>query len=215
MFSRIDKLRNLASKTRVRSDEKSEKSSESLFDPHLTFAPSSGEKWTFEENHIYLNGDDVNKIINESSDDITSLTGLSAGLDQYRQHVWSNNGKSLAKYNGTVNALLEKILGRLGNVYYGLVGGIRYEYSDGDLWINDINVRAVLNLYRIRPTRKARCYLAGLKNKLGLILSSQSDRAHSNGIESEAERLLGEISETLEHVTPNDSYISLPSARAC
>lgn len=214
MSSEINRIRDLANRVKFRRGEKTEKTTDLPVDHRLTFCPSKDEKWTFEDNHIYFNNSDVNELINESTNDIHTLCGLSASIDHYRQHIWNNGGKSQAKFNGVVNALLEKILGRLGSIYDGLFSGLRFEYVEGDFWINDINIRSVLKLYRIRPTSKARCYLIGLRNKLGLIMGAQNGSARYDGVKSIAEEIFNEISCTLDQITPDDVYRALPAHRA-
>lgn len=212
MSSEINRIRDLPSKARLRPGESVKGASDLPLDHRLTFSPSKDEKWTFEGDQIYFNSYDVGELINEAGNDIQYLCGLSGGLDQYRQHVWEMGGKSAGKFNGRVNALLGKILGRLGSIYDGLFSGVRFEYTGGDLWINDVNIGAVLKLYRLRPTRKARCYLVGLRNKLGLIIGTQNGSARYDGIMPEAERLFNEISCALDSISPDDANLCLPPA---
>lgn len=210
MSSEINRIRNLPSKVRFRHGESAEGATDLPLDHRLTFSPSSDEKWTFEDEHVYFNEFDVNELINDSGHDIHFLCGLSAALDQYRQHVWDKGGKSEEKFNGMVNALLEKILCRLGNIYDGIFSGLRFEYTGGDFWINDVNVRLVVNLYRLRPTTKARCYLVGLRHKLSLIISAQNGSARYNGVTSIAAELFNDISCALDSITPDDVGRCLP-----
>jgi len=205
-------INRIRGKDRFRASEIDKNVSDLPLDYQLTFDASADEQWKFEDEHIYYNDEDVNEIINESANDIHCLNNLSVGLDQYRQYVWERGSKSHGKYNGTVNALLEKILGRLGNIYDGLVGGVHFEFCDGDFWINNVNLRSVLKLYKIRPTNKARCYLFGLRNKLGLILGSQSGNPRYNGVNKEAEKLFNEISCALDKIPVDDSNLYLPAA---
>ena len=211
MASQIDRIRDLPNKVRFRSDKRTEGATDLPLDHRLTFSPSTDEKWTFEDEHIFFNGFDANDLINESGTDVHYLSGLSAALDQYRQFVWMRGGKSAAKFNGTVNALLEKILGRLGGIYEGMFSGVHFEYNGGDFWINGVNINAVLKLYKLRPTRKARCYLVGLRNKLGLLLSSQSGSHRCDGVAAEAERIFSEIAMALDSIAPDDADLCLPA----
>lgn len=211
MSSEINRIRDLPSRVRIRQGESAEAAPDLPLDHRLTFSPSKDEKWTFEGEQIYFNGYDVGELINEAGNDIRCLCGISGGLDQYRQYVWEMGGKSAAKFNGRVNALLEKILGRLGSIYDGLFSGVRFEYANGDIWINDVNIGSVLKLYGLRPTCKARCYLVGLRNKLGLIISAQNGSARYDGIMPEAERLFSEISCALDSIAPDDVGLCLPA----
>lgn len=212
MGSDINRIRNQPNKVRYGEGERTEGASDLPPDHRLTFCPARDEKWTFEGDHVCFNGFDANELINESGSDVQYLCGLSAALDQYRQHIWGNGGKSAAKFNGTVNALLEKILGRLGSIYDGIFSGVRFEYSGSGFWVNDVNISAVLKLYKLRPTCKARCYLVGLRNKLGLIISAQNGSARYDGILGKAEKLFNEISRTLDNIAPDDANLCLPPA---
>ncbi len=208
-------INRLREKIRIGSDKHSQSVSDLPIDHRLTFNPSSDEKWTFEDDHIFYNGYDVNELIDEQANDIGCLNGISYGLDEYRQYVWQQFGQGNGKYNATVDALLGKVLGRLGNIYDGLVGGVSFEFSNGDFWLNNINVRKVLNLYRVRPTNKARCYLVGLRNKLGLILESQNGNHRYDGVHEIAKQLFHEISCTLDQIPIADANYYLPAAGGC
>ena len=199
----------------IGSDKETQSTSDLPADHRLTFRPSRDETWTFEDDQVLLNDEDVNELINENSNDIHCLNYLSSGLDSYRQHVWQTVGTANGKYNGKVNALLEKILGRLGNIYDGLVGGVSFEMSGGNFWINNVNLRSVLKLYQVRPTPKARCYLVGLRNKLALILQAQNGNSRYDGIREEAVHLFNEISCALDRIPADDSNYLLPAAGNC
>lgn len=210
MGSEINKIRDLK-RVRVRGYDDSLGADDLPLDHRLTFSPSKDETWQFDGGHIYLNGSEINELTKTTGNDVGSLCGLSTALDQYRQHVWNKAGRSNGKFNGAINAMLEKILCRLGSIYDGLFKGLRFEYSNGDFWINNINIHSVLKLYRLRPTNSARCYLVGLRNKLGLILSSQNGSPHYDGVMREAEQLFGEISCALDQIPTNDGGRTLPA----
>lgn len=186
-----------------------ERVSDLPLDHRLSFYPSFDEKWTFdEERWIRLNDVSVEEMLADGGDDIQLLCGLSHGLGGYQQHVWTKGGKSLEKFNGVVNALQNKIFGKLGKIYDAITGGVRFESNGEDFWINNINVRSVLNLYRLRPTQKARQYLWGLRDKLGLILSRRQSSTMYDGISKQARELFDEISLALEYI-PADAPLCL------
>jgi len=213
MSSEINRIRDLVGRTKVRSGDQTEGATDLPLDHQLTFCPSKEERWTFEGDHVYFNGTDVNEMVNGVGNDIRYLSGLSAAVDQYRQHVWNRGGKSAAKFNGAIEALLGKILGKLGSIYDGLFRGVRFEYSNGDLWINDVNPDTVLKLYMLKPTSKARCYLIGLRNKLGLIINAQNGSARYDGVKPAAEELFRKISCALDQIPTDDAGRALPAHR--
>ena len=88
-----------------------------ILDDSLRFKPSKDEEWTYEENDILYNGESANEIINENYHEASELLNLSAGLNEYRNFVWDNNGKSNTSFNGRVGILLGKVSSRLSSIY--------------------------------------------------------------------------------------------------
>lgn len=201
----INRLRRLNPRGKVSGSDCATGASDLPLDHRLSFSPEKDERWSFkDESRILLNDADVGEMIGENANDVGLLCGFSQGLYQYQQHVWSKGGKSLAKFNGVILSLQDTILGRLGCIYDGLTGGIRFECDGRDFWINNVNVRSVLSLYRLRPTDKARRYLIGLRDKLGLILSRQQSSTRYDGVHSQAREVFDEISMVLEFI-PSDA----------
>lgn len=182
-------------------------------DHQLTFQPDPTEKWTFKNDRIFVNDDDANELINEHGNDIGFLTDASVGIELYKQYVWKCGGQGQAKFNAAVNALQGKIAGRLGSLYEGLVGGVRYEYADETLWINNVNVQAVITLYRLRPTIQAREYLKGLRTKLFLIIARQHSNPGVNGIHDVVDKYIGQIDIALETHSPADTPLLVADTR--
>ncbi len=182
-------------------------------DHQLTFQPDPTEQWTFRNGRIFVNGEDANELINEHGNDISFLTDASVGIELYKQYVWKGGGHGRGKFNAAVNALQGKIAGRLGSIYEGLVGGVRYEFADETLWINNVNVQAVITLYRLRPTVQAREYLKGLRTKLFLIIARQQSNPRVNGIHSVVSKYIGEINVALEMYCPADTPLLVADTR--
>lgn len=211
----INKLRKLYPRPGVSKGGRTERKTDLPLDHRLTFSPSFDEKWTFdEERKISLNDIDVKDVMTEGGGSVGVLCGLFQGLSDYQDHVWKKGGKGFEKFNGTVDSLKSTIQGRLGHIYDNITGGICFEFSNEDFWINNINVRSVLCLYRIKPTEKARCYLAGLRNKLGLILSRRRTSSRYDGVSDRAQGLYDEISLALEYIPP-DAPLCLADGSRC
>jgi hypothetical protein len=175
-------------------------------DHRLTFKPEADEHWTFEEGRgLLLNGEDVRTIVRDAPNDVRTLCGVSQGLDDYQQFVWARGGKDKAAFNGAVGALQHAIVGRLGSLYEGLTGGLHVEWTGEDFWINNVNVRAVVKLFALRPTDAGRRYLEGLQQKLDLILSRRRLSRKDDAVAAEAKRLHDEISVVLQCV-PSTSH---------
>ncbi len=211
MFNYVNKLRKTRSTTRLGRGGRTSRKADPALDERLSFKPFPDESWTFQgERHVLLNDEDVGEMVTEERDDVRVLSGLSQGLSEYQNFVWSRGGKGFGKFNATVTSLQDKILGRLGGLYDGLTGRVSVEYSGEDFWINNINVKSVLKLYWQRPTEKARRYLMGLRDKLDLILSRQQSSTKNDAIALQSKQLLEEITRALEYL-PADAPPRLES----
>lgn len=172
-------------------------------DHQLTFHAAPDERWSYRGGRVYINEEDVDGLVMSNSRDIGFLMGLSVGLEQYKQFVWLRGGH--AKFSGAIGALQQKVVGRLGALYDAIVGGVEYEFVEDALWLNNINVQAVIALYRARPTTPARAYLQGLRYKLFLISTRQGSNPRPNGIHSIIARFIDEIDGALEVHPPTDT----------
>ncbi len=198
MFN-INRLQKAFRKKEIKRDaEQSALAPDQSLDSRLSYNSEEGEseKWTFENNRILVDDEDVGDIVNRHAHDIGVLSSVSYGLEKYRQFVWAIN-KGNDQFNGAVQGLQEKVLGRMGNIYDDITGGVRFELNRDRLWINNVDVRSVINLYRLRPTHKARAYLKGLRDKLGLVLSRQKSSNRIDGVHSKASQVMAEISAAL------------------
>ncbi len=183
-------------------------------DHQLTFNPDPTEEWTFRDGRLFINDEDVGVLIDEHGNDISFLSSVNYSLDSYKQFVWGRGGKANSKFNGAVDALQGKIVGRFGTIYDGLVGGVRYEFSDNVFWMNNVNVKAVVALYRMRPTTQAREYLKGLRTKLFLIIARQRSNSRVNGIHAVVHKLISEINRALKKSSPTNTPLLVADTRA-
>jgi hypothetical protein len=204
MIGTLNRLRDLTRRSGVsgKGDAPRTHESDLPLDHQLTCV-QNGEKWTYRDNRILIDDEDARGVIGEAANDVGVLCSVSQGLHDYQQHVWSRGGKGNAKFNGAVHSLQDTIGGRLGSIYEDMTGGVRFECRGEDFWINNINVRSVLNLYRLKPTDKARRYLMGLQQKLDLILSRQRSSTRYDGVREPARQLSLEIEAALEYVPPD------------
>jgi len=99
-----------------------------------------------------------------------------------------------------VNALQDKIHGRLGDIYDTLTGGVNFELQEGEFWINGVNVRKVINLFYQRPSENARRYLMTLRDKLGLILSRRRSSKRYDGVHKRVDLLFRDVNLALEYI---------------
>jgi hypothetical protein len=195
-----NRLLGLDRKGRISGGEGVSRETDLPLDHQLTFCPQRDERWAFRDDRVYLNDTDVREVISEHPNDAGVLSGLSQGLSDYQQHVWSRGGKGMARFNGTVASLQDTCLGRLGTIYDGLTAGVHFECVGDDFWINNVNVRQVLDLYRQHPTDKTRRYLFSIQQKLDLILSRQHSSTRYDGVHARARQLFLEVSSALEYL---------------
>lgn len=181
--------------------------------PNFPYDPSEDEQWRFEDGRVIFNGEDVETYVNGHGNDTRVLLGLTQGLHRYRHFVWERGGKTHAAFNGSVEALQNKIVMRLGTLYDGITSGLHIEMANGRLWLNNIDVRKVITYYHLKPTQKVHRYLMGLRDKLGLILSRRSDSHGKDGITDEVWRLFQELTTFVERA-PGDTPCLPASSRA-
>lgn len=181
-------------------------------DHQLTFNPDPNQEWRYRSNHVYINGEDVNELINDNPRDISFLSSLTISLDEYKNFVRGRGGKN-GKFNASVEGLQCKIAGRLGSIYDEMCGGVRCEFDDEALWINNVNVKAVVTLYKMRPTNKARAYLKGLRSKLFLIIERPHSNPRSNGMSNIIQNYISEIDGALDFYSPTDTPLLVADNR--
>lgn len=197
------------------SSGKTERSNETdlPLDHQLTFNPDPNQEWRYRSNHVFINDEDVNELINDNPRDISFLSSLTISLDEYKNFVRIRGGKRNAKFTASVEGLQCKIAGRLGSIYDEMCGGVRCEFDDEALWINNVNVKAVVALYKMRPTTQAREYLKGLRMKLFLIIARTHSNPRSNGMENIVHHYIGEIDGALEVYTPSNTPLLVADTR--
>lgn len=201
MIDYINKFRGIGGRRGVSRRGRADHPSDLPLDKRLTYDPYPDEHWTFEDDgRVHLNGVDIGQMVDEERNDIQFLCGVSRGLQHYQLHVWSRGGKGKADFNAQANALQDKVHGRLGDIYDSLTGGLHFELLSGEFWVNNINVRKVINLFYQRPTEKTRQYLVGLRDKLGLILSRRRSSKRYDGVHREVDILFKDVSLALEYI---------------
>lgn len=206
----VDFVRNIRGKRsgRITSGSDDVTGAEDLpLDHRLSFEPEKDERWTFEgDGKICVSGIDLEELINSARTerDVALLCGASRGLQEYQLFVWSKGGRDEAQFNGRVQALQDKVHGILAHLYDSLTGGVDFDFSDGEAWLNDVSVRKAIHLYVQNPTVNRRQYLIGLRDKLGLILARRRSNSIHDAVRTEAKVLLDEIKMALDMVPANN-----------
>ncbi|MBI4365409.1 MAG: hypothetical protein HY543_01170 [Deltaproteobacteria bacterium] len=177
-------------------------------DAKCSFRRAPGETWTYEYGAVCLNGAAIDEWLTEETTDIGLWCGLVDGLGDYREWARDHTVPDRERLLHAIAGLHERALIGLRHVYDQKMGGVSLSWGDGAVLINNINVRAMLAMYHVRPTERARRFLEGLRAKLALILCRQT-------ISPDAARLEGIARATYEELchgltTPTIDTVCLP-----
>lgn len=168
--------------------------------------------FNFKGGRILLNNQDLSKLISENLSHLGASYWAQTArkLENYRQwalrHV--QDPEQLAVFAALVHAFLTKIGGRLKRKFDETIDGLAFHYEEGQLLLNGINVNAFVEMARKNPTRKAKIFLKGLKNRMGLMLSNRLTNLNYEKIRVIVEELTGQIDEELSKGM--DEVIYLP-----
>lgn len=204
MLDHLRRIRGLSRRRPVGEAERRSSGDEVIFDPSFSYSPDAGQEWRFDDDQVKLNGENVDTLIDVHKNDIGFLSAVSYEMGRYREHAWGLGAQTHEKFNQVMHGIQTKILGRLGHLFSWFASGVRYECAgDGRLWVNNIDVQAMINLYQLRPTPQARGYLMGLRDKLALILGAEGDSQTPHGVHAQAERIFAELSAALSSSPPD------------
>ncbi len=171
---------------------------------------AASQNWEFKEGNatfdfrrgqILLNQQDLSKLISENLSHLGASYWAQTArrLENYRQwalrHV--KDPEQLALFAALIHAFLCKIGGRLKRKFDETIDGLAFHLEEGQLLLNGINVNAFIEMARQNPTRKAKIFLKGLKNRMGLMLSNRLSNLNYEKIRGVVESLSGQIDKEL------------------
>ena len=205
-------LRRISSRiSRTKASSRAKSSKRPILDENLTYSADSDTTWSFEEEDVLYNGNDVKEMINENFDDSSNLISLSSGLTEYRNFIHANGALSKPMFNEKVESLQGTLASFISNIYIERTYGIRIQYVEGKLWLNGIDVQTIIDLYKTRPDKKMRAYLLSWRQKLILLLERNTTSCKSNGWWNEAKQLFDKIETVLRTQTDSNRLLSAPS----
>lgn len=178
-------------------------------DPKATFRRAPGEEWTFDGQHILLNGHEADALLEPGEGDIGAWCALVDALGEYRDWAHVHQSMHRERLNHVIGGLQERALLQLRRVYEERMGGLAFAWGDGQFLLNNINVRAMLAMYHVRPTQKARRFLEGLRSKLALILCNQTASPHVARAQTIVRAIYDEVCTSL--ATPAADTLCLPA----
>jgi chromosome segregation ATPase len=188
----------------------------SIFDRNLTYY-RDGLRWTFSSGRVCVDGMDVNKLVNDNPENVGFFMGIAEGLNDYRKKILKSRREQdqFAKFEATIDALLNKLLGKLKKFYDQKMSGMSWTMQNGQLILNGINIRSFLALYRIRKTDKARKFLKGLRSRLEALLENRRESPDYERIrdaitdlhrEINAELMADEAADTAQRLLPRAAH---------
>lgn len=183
-------------------------------DHQLTFTRGAAERWSFKEGRILLNGQDVEEMIDSSRNDVRFQSAVSEAVSEYQDFVWKRGCDSYDKFLTRADSIQDKILFNMKRIYDEKTGGVRFGYGQGGFLLNNINIRAIIALYQIRPTEKARRFLCGLKAKLNLILANKNGSPNFDRINNVIRSLCNEVDDALNNTPPDAHYLPLDNGHS-
>lgn len=145
-------------------------------DHQLTFKRDANEEWSYRDGHVFVNGVDIDDVLYYEAKDVRLWCSVSEAISDYKDEVTRRADHNVSKFIFKIDSLQDKVLGNMKRLYDEKMDGYYLTFGDGEMLLNNFNVRAFLALYHMRPTEKARKFLEGLKSQLALILVSKSCR---------------------------------------
>ena len=160
----------------------------------------SGQTWSFEDGRIYVDGYDVGELVAEDEATVGTLVGLASGLDDYKKVVQDKPQRvsGAPKFLALVDALLERILGKVKRIYDEKMFGLSWQLEGSELIVNGVNITSFLALYRVRKTEKARNFLKGLRKKIETLISNPAGSMRNERARDALIGLKQEIDDELE-----------------
>lgn len=199
-MSYVDRIRDRVRGSAVRrtSGHEVPDSPEDLpLDHQLTFRRNCDEEWKFRDDRIFINDTDVEEMVEYKSRDVRLWCGVSEALTEYKNIVGQKGLYSKSQLIARADAIQDKILNNMKKLYDEKVNGFYLSFGDGEVLLNNFNVRAFLAMYHMRPTEKARCFLVGLKSKLALILINKNGTPQYERVHRVIESLYEEVLDAL------------------
>lgn len=174
-------------------------------DHQLSFIRGNNEKWSFQEGKICLNNEDIDSILDASRNDIRLQSAVTDAISEYKECVRLKGSGHYESFAMCAEGVLDKILCNMKRIYDEKTGGVQLRWGDGGYLLNNLNVRALLAMYHVRPTEKAKRFLGGLKSKLALILVNRNGNPQFDHMNKMVKQLYAEVDDAL-NTAPIDAH---------
>lgn len=170
--------------------------------------------FNFAQGRLLMNHQDLAQLVSENLSHLAASywTTLARRLEEYRQWALgrATDPEQMALFAGMIATLLYKIEGRLKKKFDETTDGVAFHLEEGQLLLNGVNVHAFIQMAKRNPTQKAKVFLKGLKNRLGILLSNRFGNRNYEKIREVVERLCYEIDQELGRAPRSEGVILLP-----
>jgi hypothetical protein len=170
-------------------------------DAKVTYSAGPEEVWTFEHRRLYLNGHDFAEYLDPKKTDALSWCQLLDSLQEYAHWAFAHGVPTYPKIAKAVAHYRNQLQRSVHKDFHERMGGVRLTWGEGEVLINNLNVRALLTMYQVRPTAKARCFLEGLRTKLALLLCQGPNNPEISRATNVVQGLYDEICTSLARET--------------
>lgn len=201
LFSRIQEGFNRIRDTRLGGAPETSPQTDLPLDHQLSFRSDAGDTWQFDGQHVLQNGADVEEKVDHPRAGVRDWEDISASLNIYKDVVHHRAPSRFARLVAAIDRIQGRILFHMKRIFDEKMGAVQLRWGDGAALLNNVNIRALMALYHVRPTEKARRYLDGLKSKLALILSGAHASPAYARVRPLAQDLYDEITDSLARPT--------------
>jgi hypothetical protein len=208
----IDRIRIRRERASVGPGSRPESHTGLVSHQRLSFKQGSNE-WGYDDDsgQIYLNGDDVEDRIDFKLRRVSDWSAVSSGLTDYKEFVHKNSPDIYLSFVRRADALQDRILYQMKRVYDEKMGGIYLKWVDGVPFLSKMNIRAIMVMFQLRPTLKAKRYLEGVRGRLYLFLKNQPSHSRLDNLTTLVNDLIHDVDALIENTTVN--YPRLPSSQ--
>lgn len=178
-------------------------------------------KWLYQSGQLILNGQNIADLLsNPQKKTVTFFSQLAQHLMAYYQYRLRRDGRRKSTKRGSkvffefeptdelehlaalIEAYIAKIMRLLKRRYDDTADGVQLSLDqDGQVLLNGMNVTAFILMAREYPTAKAKIFLQGIKNRLGLLLKGKHNAPYYDRLRGAVEDLFQEIDDEIVRIT--------------
>lgn len=183
-------------RARVRSGAQQERAP---LDAKYTYRPGPEEEWTIEGRHVHYNGEAVDDLLGRCS--IGECCHLIDSLASYRDWLFHRRAPRGPQLRQILDGAMTRVMKKVHRRYSQRMCGMDVSIDGDRLYLNRLDVAALLSMFSTRPTSKARRFLENIQQKLALIIRSESDNPKTARTTSVVRSVYHELAQALTRET--------------